>query len=153
MFAAYITAGFNSSPPPFFRFFFSPLAFFLRATSAKPKPKQIKPIDTNKCTCVEKKYGHSAAGAGRVFVCVLPYSSMRFFCPRVPTDRVPPSPCFRFGQVCSILLDLCAVKGRMGLAEEIASLMETHRIPKGDSSGNYLLYSVLCTLYSVLAFF
>ncbi|CAM9451662.1 unnamed protein product, partial [Ectocarpus sp. 8 AP-2014] len=34
-------------------------------------------------------------------------------------------------QVCSILLDLCAVKGRMGLAEEIASLMETHRIPKG----------------------
>ncbi|CAM9412051.1 unnamed protein product, partial [Hapterophycus canaliculatus] len=34
-------------------------------------------------------------------------------------------------QVCSILLDLCAVKGRMGLAEEIASLMETHRISKG----------------------
>ena len=38
----------------------------------------------------------------------------------------------RHFQVCSILLDLCAVKGRMGLAEEIASLMETHRIPKGD---------------------
>ena len=37
-------------------------------------------------------------------------------------------------QVCSILLDLCAVKGRMGLAEEIASLMEIHRIPKGDQS-------------------
>ncbi|CAM9388927.1 unnamed protein product [Scytosiphon promiscuus] len=34
-------------------------------------------------------------------------------------------------QVCSILLDLCAVKGRMGLAEEITALMETHRIPKG----------------------
>lgn len=41
----------------------------------------------------------------------------------------------RLVQVCSILLDLCAVKGRMGLAEEIASLMETHRIPKGDDCG------------------
>lgn len=35
-------------------------------------------------------------------------------------------------QVCSILLDLCAVKGRMGLAEEIASLMDTHGIRKGE---------------------
>ncbi|CAM9831722.1 unnamed protein product, partial [Sphacelaria rigidula] len=39
--------------------------------------------------------------------------------------------------VCSILLDLCAVKGRMGLAEEISSLMDVHGIQKGELSADF----------------
>lgn len=50
-------------------------------------------------------------------------------CPSLPFSflPLPLSP-----QVCTILLDLCAVKQRMGLAEDIVCLMESHRIPKGN---------------------